>query len=128
MLGRLPAMARTLRNIFVAEKKQALTMEVACARMAESYDTQMPPGREAGGAPSPAREEGLGELSSDPALPLLLFAGEMEKHLRLFAELLPDWVGIHAIRTDTYIKLDKGKDLGLVTERLTKAAKEAEAL
>ncbi|KAK4814420.1 hypothetical protein QYF61_018518 [Mycteria americana] len=97
MLGRLPAMARILRNVFVAEKKQALTMEVACARMADSYDVQMPP-------------------------------GEMEKHLRLFAELLPDWVGIHAIRTDTYIKLDKGKDLGLVTERLAKAAKEAEAL
>ncbi|XP_074895459.1 DNA replication factor Cdt1 isoform X1 [Buteo buteo] len=97
MLGRLPAMARILRNVFVAEKKQALTMEVACARMADSYDAQMPP-------------------------------GEMEKHLRLFAELLPDWVGIHAIRTDTYIKLDKGKDLGLITERLTKAAKEAEAL
>ncbi|KAF1589501.1 UNVERIFIED_CONTAM: DNA replication factor Cdt1, partial [Eudyptes pachyrhynchus] len=97
MLGRLPAMARILRNVFVAEKKQALTMEVACARMADSYDVQMPP-------------------------------GEMEKHLRLFAELLPDWVGIHAVRTDTYIKLDKGKDLGLVTERLTKAAKEAEAL
>ncbi|XP_009952485.1 PREDICTED: DNA replication factor Cdt1, partial [Leptosomus discolor] len=54
--------------------------------------------------------------------------GEMEKHLRLFAELLPDWVGIHAIRTDTYLKLDKGKDLGLVAERLTQAAKEAEAL
>ncbi|XP_009475762.1 PREDICTED: DNA replication factor Cdt1 [Nipponia nippon] len=97
MLGRLPAMARILRNVFVAEKKQALTMEVACARMADSYDAQMPP-------------------------------GEMEKHLRLFAELLPDWVGIHAIRTDTYIKLDKGKDLSLITERLTKAAKEAEAL
>ncbi|NXE15531.1 CDT1 factor, partial [Lophotis ruficrista] len=97
MLGRLPAMARILRNVFVAEKKQALSMEVACARMADSYDTQMPP-------------------------------GEMEKHLRLLAELLPDWVGIHAVRTDTYIKLDKGKDLRLVAERLAKAAKEAEAL
>ncbi|NXW49943.1 CDT1 factor, partial [Nyctiprogne leucopyga] len=97
MLGRLPAMARVLRNVFVAEKKQALTMEVACARMADSYDAQMSP-------------------------------GEMEKHLRLFAELLPDWVGIHALRTDTYIKLDKGKDLSLITERLTKAVKEAEAL
>ncbi|XP_074769353.1 DNA replication factor Cdt1 isoform X2 [Athene noctua] len=97
MLGRLPAMARILRNVFVAEKKPALTMEVACARMADSYDAQMPP-------------------------------GEMEKHLRLFAELLPDWVGIHALSTDTYIKLDKGKDLGLITEMLTKAAKEAEAL
>ncbi|XP_064016187.1 DNA replication factor Cdt1 isoform X2 [Pogoniulus pusillus] len=97
MLGRLPAMARVLRNVFVAEKKQALTMEVTCARMADSYNVQMSP-------------------------------GEMEKHLRLFAELLPDWVGIHAIRTDTYIKLDKGKDLGLITERLTKVAKEEETL
>ncbi|NWX03339.1 CDT1 factor, partial [Caloenas nicobarica] len=97
MLGRLPAMARVLRNVFVAEKKLALPMEVVCARLADSYDTQMPP-------------------------------GEMEKHLRLFAELLPDWVGIHVLRTDTYIKLDKGKELGLVTEQLTRAAKEAEAL
>ncbi|NWR79480.1 CDT1 factor, partial [Centropus unirufus] len=97
MLGRLPAMARVLRNVFVAEKKQALTMEAACTRMSDSYDVQMP-------------------------------LGEMEKHLRLFAELLPDWVEIHTMRTDTYIKLDKGKDLGLITERLTKAVKEAEAL
>uniref|UniRef100_A0A8B9SN01 Chromatin licensing and DNA replication factor 1 n=1 Tax=Anas platyrhynchos TaxID=8839 RepID=A0A8B9SN01_ANAPL len=97
LLGRLPAMARVLRNVFVAEKKPALPLEVACARMAESFPTQMT-------------------------------AGEMEKHLRLFAELLPDWVGIHAIRTDTYIKLDKNKDVGLVVERLTKVAKEAEAL
>ncbi|KFO95650.1 DNA replication factor Cdt1, partial [Calypte anna] len=97
MLGRLPAMARVLRGVFVAEKKPALSMEVACARMAESYNTQMPP-------------------------------GEMEKHLRLFAELLPDWVGIHTIRTDTYVKLDKGKDLSIITERLSKALKEAEGL
>ncbi|NXF83724.1 CDT1 factor, partial [Sclerurus mexicanus] len=96
MLGRLPAMARVLRSVFVAEKKQALPVEVVCARLADSYDEQMA-------------------------------AGEMEKHLRLFAELLPDWVGVHAIRTDTYIKLDKEKDLGLITERLSKAAKEAEA-
>lgn len=52
----------------------------------------------------------------------------MEKHLRLLAELLPDWVTIHVLRTDTYIKLDKNVDLSLVTERLEKAAKEAEAL
>ncbi|NWR86444.1 CDT1 factor, partial [Furnarius figulus] len=97
MLGRLPAMARVLRSVFVAEKKQALPMEVVCARLADSYDEQMA-------------------------------AGEMEKHLRLFAELLPDWVGVHAIRTDIYIKLDKEKDLGLITERLSKAAKEAEVL
>ncbi|NXI34089.1 CDT1 factor, partial [Galbula dea] len=97
MLGRLPAMARVLRSVFVAEKKQALPMEVACARLVDSYSLQMSP-------------------------------GEMEKHLRLLAELLPDWVGIHALRTDTYVKLDKGKDLSSITQRLTKAAKEAEAV
>lgn len=59
---------------------------------------------------------------------MLLAAGEMEKHVRLLAEVLPDWVGIHTLRTDTYVKLDKEKDLGLVTERLNKMAKEAGAL
>ncbi|NWZ99979.1 CDT1 factor, partial [Nesospiza acunhae] len=72
------------------------------------------------------REEGA--VGSRALTPLLLAAGEMEKHVRLFAELLPDWVGVHALRTDVYVKLDKEKDLGLVTERLNKAAKEAEAL
>ncbi|XP_068059311.1 DNA replication factor Cdt1 [Anomalospiza imberbis] len=96
-LARLPAMARVLRSVFVAEKKPALSMELLCARLADSC-------------------------------PELVAPGEMEKHVRLFAELLPDWVGIHALRTDTYVKLDKEKDLGLVTERLNKVAKEAGAL
>lgn len=131
LLGRLPAMARVLRNVFVAEKKPALPLEVACARMAESFPTQMTAGRKgAHGALGWCRgfwgDSGCGELS--PAALLFHPVGEMEKHLRLFAELLPDWVGIHAIRTDTYIKLDKNKDVGLVVERLTKVAKEAEAL
>ncbi|NWV47924.1 CDT1 factor, partial [Daphoenositta chrysoptera] len=97
LLARLPAMARVLRSVFVAEKKPALSMELLCARLADSC-------------------------------PELVAPGEMEKHVRLFAELLPDWVGVHALRTDTYVKLDKEKDLGLVTERLNKAAKEAGAL
>ncbi|KAI1235617.1 hypothetical protein IHE44_0002499 [Lamprotornis superbus] len=96
-LARLPAMARVLRGVFVAEKKPALSMELLCARLADSC-------------------------------PELVAAGEMEKHVRLLAELLPDWVGVHTLRTDTYVKLDKEKDLGLVTERLNKAAKEAGAL
>ncbi|XP_015495405.1 DNA replication factor Cdt1 [Parus major] len=96
-LARLPAMARVLRGVFVAEKKPALSMELLCARLADSC-------------------------------PELVAPGEMEKHVRLLAELLPDWVGVHALRTDTYVKLDKEKDLGLVTERLNKAAKEAGAL
>lgn len=40
-LQRLPELARVLRNIFVSERKPALPMEVACARMVGSYCTAM---------------------------------------------------------------------------------------
>uniref|UniRef100_A0A452HGG7 CDT1 Geminin-binding domain-containing protein n=1 Tax=Gopherus agassizii TaxID=38772 RepID=A0A452HGG7_9SAUR len=97
MISRLPEMARFLRNVFVAEKKQALTVEVACTRMLDSYRTTMT-------------------------------SGEMEKHLHLFSELLPDWVILHPIRKDTYIKLDKSMDLNIIVERLTRMIKEEEKL
>ncbi|XP_062997486.1 DNA replication factor Cdt1 [Elgaria multicarinata webbii] len=97
MLGRLPEMARVLRNVFVAEKKQALTLEVACQRMMASYRS-------------------------------LMTLGEMEKHLRLFSELLPDWASVLPIRKETYIKLDKSVDLNVVTERLTARMREEEKL
>ncbi|XP_066494045.1 DNA replication factor Cdt1 [Tiliqua scincoides] len=97
MMARLPEMARVLRNVFVAEKKQALTMEVACQRMMASYRSLMTP-------------------------------GEMEKHLRLFQELLPDWVNILPIRKDVYIKLDKNVDLNIITERLAARIREEERL
>ncbi|XP_057609790.1 DNA replication factor Cdt1 [Chionomys nivalis] len=48
-----------------------------------------------------------------------LSSGEMEKHVLLLAELLPDWLSLHRIRTDTYIKLDKAADLAGLTVRLT---------
>ncbi|NXY19211.1 CDT1 factor, partial [Atrichornis clamosus] len=124
LLARLPAMARVLRSVFVAEKKPALSMEALCARLADSCHELVAPGRNSRGE-SRREERGCGEAGSDPGAPR---AGEMEKHVRLFAELLPDWVSIHALRTDTYVKLDKEKDLGLVTERLNKEAKEAGAL
>lgn len=53
-------------------------------------------------------------------------AGEMEKHLLLLAELLPDWLSLHRIRTDTYIKLDKAADLASVTARLARQARTEE--
>uniref|UniRef100_A0A8C1CVD8 Chromatin licensing and DNA replication factor 1 n=1 Tax=Cyprinus carpio carpio TaxID=630221 RepID=A0A8C1CVD8_CYPCA len=37
MMSRLPDLARILRNVFVAEKKPALIMELACNRMIASY-------------------------------------------------------------------------------------------
>uniref|UniRef100_A0A8C8VI84 Chromatin licensing and DNA replication factor 1 n=1 Tax=Pelusios castaneus TaxID=367368 RepID=A0A8C8VI84_9SAUR len=97
MVSRLPEMARLLRGIFVAEKKQALTVEVACMRMMDSYRS-------------------------------LMTSGEMEKHLRLFSELLPDWISILPIRKDTYIKLDKSLDLNCIVERLARLMKEEEKL
>ncbi|XP_041095730.1 DNA replication factor Cdt1 [Polyodon spathula] len=56
----------------------------------------------------------------------LMAAGEMEKHLRLLAELLPDWLAIHPIRKDIYLKLNKSVDLNVVVERLNQKTKEAE--
>ncbi|KAM4720908.1 DNA replication factor Cdt1 [Rhinophrynus dorsalis] len=97
MMSRLPELARILRNVFVAEKKPALTVEVACNRVISSYRSSMSP-------------------------------GEMEKHLSLLAEILPDWLSIHPVRKDTYYKLNKSMDLNLIVECLAKKLKEEESL
>ncbi|XP_054308761.1 DNA replication factor Cdt1 [Pongo pygmaeus] len=96
-LERLPELARVLRSVFVSERKPALSMEVACARMVGSCRTVMSP-------------------------------GEMEKHLLLLSELLPDWLSLHRIRTDTYVKLDKAADLANITARLAHQARAEEGL
>ncbi|KAI5276888.1 DNA replication factor Cdt1 [Manis pentadactyla] len=96
-LERLPTLARVLRSIFVSERKPALTMEVACARMAGSYHAAMSP-------------------------------AEMESHVRLLSELLPDWLSLHQIRTSTYIKLDKAADLVGVSARLARLIRAEEVL
>ncbi|KAJ8785948.1 hypothetical protein J1605_006908 [Eschrichtius robustus] len=96
-LERLPELARVLRSVFVSERKPALTMEVACARMAGSYRAAMSP-------------------------------GEMEKHVQLLSELLPDWLSLHRIRTDTYVKLDKAADLAGVMAQLARLARAEAAL
>ncbi|XP_029464482.1 DNA replication factor Cdt1 [Rhinatrema bivittatum] len=41
MMSRLPEMARILRSVFVAEKKPALTVEVACTKVISSYCNTM---------------------------------------------------------------------------------------
>lgn len=57
-----------------------------------------------------------------------LSAGEMEKHVQLLSELLPDWLSLHRIRTDTYVKLDKAADLASVTAQLARLAHAEEML
>lgn len=44
MMSRLGELARILRSVFVAEKKPALTMEVACNRMVASYRSALSTG------------------------------------------------------------------------------------
>ncbi|XP_068117663.1 DNA replication factor Cdt1 [Hyperolius riggenbachi] len=44
MMSRLPELARILRNVFVAEKKPALTAEVCCNKIISSYRSAMSPG------------------------------------------------------------------------------------
>ncbi|XP_072278753.1 DNA replication factor Cdt1 [Pyxicephalus adspersus] len=96
MMSRLPELARILRNVFVAEKKPALTVEVVCNRVISSFRSSMS-------------------------------TGEMEKHLSLMTELLPEWLSIHPIRKDTYYKLNKTMDLNVILERLAKKLKEEES-
>lgn len=55
-LERLPELARVLRSIFVSERKPALTLDVACAKMVDSYHVAMSPGACRG--PSPVPDEG----------------------------------------------------------------------
>ncbi|KAG2469807.1 DNA replication factor Cdt1 [Polypterus senegalus] len=95
MMSRLVELVRILRNVFVAEKKAALSMEVACSRVASSYRSTMT-------------------------------QGEMEKHLKLASVLLPDWLTVHPIRKDLYLKINKSLDLNVVLEKLNQKIKEEE--
>ncbi|XP_068573587.1 DNA replication factor Cdt1 [Cebidichthys violaceus] len=95
MMSRLPELARILRNVFVAEKKPSLIMEVACNRMVASYRSA-------------------------------LSTGEMEKHIRLLAEVAADWLTIHPIRKDFYLKLNKNMELNVVLDKLSGRLREEE--
>lgn len=52
----------------------------------------------------------------------------MEKHLRLLAEVAGDWLTIHPIRKDFYLKINKNMELSSVLEKLNKRLKEEERL
>ncbi|XP_036979445.1 DNA replication factor Cdt1 [Acanthopagrus latus] len=97
MMSRLPELARILRNVFVAEKKPALIMEVVCNRMVASYRSA-------------------------------LCTGEMEKHIRLLAEVAADWLSIHPIRKDFYLKLNKNTELSIVMDKLNSRLREEERI
>ncbi|XP_076021361.1 DNA replication factor Cdt1 [Genypterus blacodes] len=95
MMSRLNELARILRNVFVAEKKPALIMEVVCNKMVSSYRSA-------------------------------LSTGEMEKHIRLLAELAADWLTVLPIRKDFYVKLNKTMELNVVLDKLSSKLREEE--
>uniref|UniRef100_A0A3B4FLL3 Chromatin licensing and DNA replication factor 1 n=1 Tax=Pundamilia nyererei TaxID=303518 RepID=A0A3B4FLL3_9CICH len=97
MMSRLGELARILRSVFVAEKKPALTMEVACNRMVASYRSS-------------------------------LSTGEMEKHIHLLAEVAGDWLTLHTVRKDLYLKLNKNMELSTVTDTVNSRLREEETL
>lgn len=50
----------------------------------------------------------------------------MEKHIRLLAEVAPDWLTVHPIRKDFYLKLQKMTELNTVVDRINSRLKEEE--
>ncbi|XP_056904020.1 DNA replication factor Cdt1 [Takifugu flavidus] len=48
-----------------------------------------------------------------------LSSGEMEKHVRLLAEVAADWLAIHPVRKDFYLKVNKKMELSSVVDRLS---------
>ncbi|KAF7220900.1 DNA replication factor Cdt1 isoform X1 [Nothobranchius furzeri] len=57
-----------------------------------------------------------------------LSTGEMEKHIHLLAEVAADWLTIHPIRKDFYLKLNKKVELSVVLEKLSRRLKEEEGV
>lgn len=52
----------------------------------------------------------------------------MEKHIQLLAELASEWLTIHPIRKDFYLKLNKNMELSIVLDKLNSRLGEEERL
>lgn len=50
----------------------------------------------------------------------------MEKHIRLLAEVAADWLAIHPIRKDFYLKLNRKLELSSVVNTLSCRLEEEE--
>ncbi len=51
----------------------------------------------------------------------------MEKHIRLLAEVAADWLTIHPIRKDFYVKLNKNMELSVIVNKLNSKLREEES-
>ena len=77
---RLPDLARTLRNIFVTERKNVLALNIILSKLDSSFKSNVS-------------------------------ANDLQRDIKVLTEELPDWVKLHEIRNNTYLKLDKSADL-----------------
>lgn len=77
---RLPDLARTLRNIFVTERKNVLALNIILSKLDSSFKANVS-------------------------------ANDLQRDIKVLTEELPDWVKLHEIRNNTYLKLDKNADL-----------------
>lgn len=51
---------------------------------------------------------------------LSLVTGEVDRHLHLLVESLPGWCTVHKVRSGTFLKINKGRELSTVTNELNK--------
>lgn len=77
---RLPDLARTLRNIFVTERKNVLALNIILSKLDSSFKANVS-------------------------------ASDLQRDIKVLTEEMPDWIKLHDIRNNTYLKLDKNADL-----------------
>ncbi|KAH9630448.1 hypothetical protein HF086_016986 [Spodoptera exigua] len=85
--SRLPDLARTLRNIFVTERKNVLALNIILSKLDSSFKAN-------------------------------ISASDLQKDIKVLTEELPDFVKLHEIRNNTYLKLDKNADLQKILSKL----------
>lgn len=49
-----------------------------------------------------------------------LVTGEVDRHLHLLVETLPRWCTVHKVRSGTFLKINKARELNTVTDELNK--------
>lgn len=85
--SRLPDLARTLRNIFVTERKNVLALNIILSKLDSSFKSNVS-------------------------------ANDLQRDIRVLTEEIPEWIKLHVIRNNTYLKMDKTADLQKILLRL----------
>lgn len=85
--SRLPDLARTLRNIFVTERKNVLALNIILSKLDSSFKAS-------------------------------ISASDLQRDIKVLTEEVPEWIKLHDIRNNTYLKLDKSTELKHISSKL----------